>query len=311
MVLGKLFKLLKYVLSSLHKNAALHHKEETYSHTEQKGALNEEIHARRGAKYAKELKIDDDKLRIAETRTKRESEEFGVLIQQSIDTQNPELLTNASATLKLILKDFETVVGLWKQSYHNLKRVLKEIREAKKVSSKMRKSLRQENKTMTQDVRLLKKSARQGQLLDQDKKSAILSRRQNLNSEIITGVDEAEKLADRILNTFGKEPQKIRQLLIEAKKIKTNLKQKFKNWPAVLDIIRQIQLFIKKTGSYLQELDVFVQMTEKESVQIEALNKIQFQRFAEKKKLDAMYDKLLIDEEIAVQKGAESKPKAA
>ncbi|NQV90852.1 hypothetical protein HQ489_00080 [Candidatus Woesearchaeota archaeon] len=311
MVLGVVIKFIKYLVSSLHKNAALHHKEETYSRQEQKGILNEEIYAQRELKVTKNLGKSDDELRIIEARVKRESQEFGALIQQSIDDQNPELLVNASADLKLILKDFNTLVTQWTYSNHNLREGLKELIEVKKVASKNRKLIQQENKIMDRDIRLLKKSIKQDQLLDQDQKLAIIDQRQKINSDILTGIDESEKLVDWMLNTWKNEPKKIEGILKVAKKIDEKLKHKFENWKLVLDITNEIQVFIAKTNAYLQELDVFVEMMEKEEVQFEALTQAQFHRFAEKNKMDKMYDKLLIDEEIAVQKGAEAQPKAA
>ncbi|PIN87824.1 hypothetical protein COV12_01810 [Candidatus Woesearchaeota archaeon CG10_big_fil_rev_8_21_14_0_10_32_24] len=311
MVLGVVIKFIKFLVGSLHKNAVLHHKEELISKREQRSVLNEEIDTRKEAKIIQKLGKSDDELRIIEARVKRESEEFGALIQKSLDDQNPELLVNASADLKLILNDFNTLVKQWTYSYHEINEGLKELAEVKKVASKMRKQIQQENKIMTRDIRLLNKSKKQGGLLDQEKKLAIIVQHQKINAEILTGIGESEKLVDWIINTWKNEPKKINQLLQLAKKIDETLKHKFENWKVVLDITHEIQAFIARTNAYLKELDVFVEMMEKEEVQAEALNKTQFHRFAEKDKLDKMYDQLLINEEIAEQKGAKAQPKAA
>ncbi len=311
MVFKLLTRFVKYLFSSLKKDAALQHREEGIVKKEEKTALNETILEEKERKNAN--KIQNENLQILSLNDKLIPNlgYFIASINLYLKTKDVKYTAGAQGRFHYISDEFRKSLEIWKRVYNNFKTSEEQFEKIVGKESKARNELQEENRILHKEYRNLTRSNRRGEDLDQVKKEAFIKRKMDLLRRHLALLDESSENSKQLLILTKKRLNETKSLVKRAGEIEQKVNEHQKSWKLFFKLLNEMLSFFRKEEKFSQYI-VTSEKEEKTHLNINlAIENSIFKIIKEKEILDKEYKQLLIQEEVHQQKGDEEIPLAA
>ncbi len=298
MAFNWLKKLIKYLFSRLHRDAIYERKEERLERKGRRDFLNEIIDTNRVSRDIKNLARNRSKSSDIIDKLDNQIE---VVSNQLTKSGNTPQIKSASEQMA---DEMKSLLGLLEVETGFLERWIKDGKNLIGKIADEDKKLREELKLINRQRQNLRRSLQKGEKLDQNKKGAIIQKKEELTRKIraINAVLKEEN--EKTGGVHSDNLEAVKELRGREKGISEKLLAENKDVSKKKEAMNQVKTFLEDCRKFNGKSRAREQIA---FDQIRSNKKFLAEKAAiydEIKILDKEYDQLLIDEEIEVQEAA-------
>ena len=285
----------------LNKDLRLERKEKKLSSKEQYRFLGEEIESKKLDKQNKEVDAGIKELYSKIVDANKFILGYTAEIDQFLKTNNPVFTKNADAYTERITKDLGEMFAWfeWAETFvkEDIKEVKTFIKDVEKESGLLEKEVRVEKK----QFRNLRRSAREGEQLDEAKKEAIIAQKNEINKKIRALNDKLLQTLNTILKeVLEPDVKEIEHLKDDRKQLKNKWGNKATNWQGMRDMLREISGLVASKISFVQNLYARNRKVQVAVAQNEAMLKEKAGFYSKRKDYDKEYESFQVKEQVEV-----------
>ena len=220
MVFKLLSRFIKYLFSSLKKDAALQHREERTVAKERKSSLNEIIRRKKASKETKKIGHEGLQVLALNKEVIPFLESFIGIVEAYLNSKDARFISNAQEKFKYVSEKFSEIVKHWKEILSKLEESVKNSEKMlNKDESDLRKDLGKENRILKKEYGNLTRSEKEEDL-DQVPKEAIIKKKMNLLRNHLALLNQNKDHLQNVSNFNKNNHEKVKSLIEESNRLK-------------------------------------------------------------------------------------------
>jgi hypothetical protein len=312
MVFKLVIRFLKYLFSSLKKDASFQHKEEKVEKKEKRRTLNEFVIKKKEAKQNKKIHNDLLQITVLSEELIPKLGNFLAQLKLYLKTKDSGYLVNVKEMFDYFIKEFNIIVELWRNLLSRFEEVKKEVEKILNDDlPELNKELSEENKIINKEYKNLVRSNKKGKNLDQTEKEAIIKKKVELLRESLALLEKIKSNYQSYLDFINSNYEKANNVVSDANKLDQRIHQHQKKWSDFYRLFKRIESFFKMEQRLNGEIGAVEGQVNHILAQEEEYDQESLKLIEKREILDKEYGQFLINEEIAQQKGEDVLPKAA
>ncbi|MBI4980246.1 hypothetical protein HZC30_01660 [Candidatus Woesearchaeota archaeon] len=283
----------------LKKDLRLERKEKKIGGKEQVRFLGEEIESRKLDKQNKEADAGIKQLYAQIVDANKFILGYAGEIDQFLKTNDPKFTQNAGAYTERITKDLSGMFSWFEWAEKFIKDDVKDVKTFIKDVEKENKLLEKEARAEKKQFRNLRRSAREGEKLDEDKKEAIIAEKNKLNQTIKALNDKLLQNLNAILKeVLEPDVKEIEQIRKDRKQLKNKWGNKATNWQGMRDMLREIYSLMSSKVGFVQDLYARNRKVQVAVAQNGAMLKEKEGLYSKRKDYDKEYESFQVKEQV-------------
>lgn len=285
----------------LKKDLRLERKEKKLDSKEQYRFLGEEIESKKLDKQNKEVDVGIKELYSKTVDANKFILGYASVIDQFLKTNDPKFTQNADAYTERITKDLGSMFAWFEWAEKFIKEDIKEVKTFIKDVEKESKLLEKEARVEKKQFRNLRRSAREGEQLDEAKKEAIIAQKNEINQKIRALNDKLLQNLNAILKeVLEPDVKEIEHLKNDRKQLKNKWGSKATNWQGMRDMLKEISGMVGSKISFVQNLYARNRKVQVAVAQNEAMLKEKAGFYSKRKDYDKEYESFQVKEQVEV-----------
>jgi len=270
--------------------------------------LNQEIDEKKAGK--KLVRIKDALGKVFSTTTKLRPllSSFKSKVNDFIKKKDPRFVENANNYFQAILLNFRKSKDSLSELHKESKDMFDVVSDGLKSLEKLEESLEKERNFLRKQNRLLRRSLRKGEEIDQVKKQGIIKNISQLNQELQNQADIKKELVNNQRKDIPDMVNKLGEISKDADDLEKSIH--FKSWESLAKLLGKMEEFLEGVKNIEVEWGALSNSLTKINEQKEALSKRMNKLLEQKEKDNEMYLSLLEEEQLKEKKLKEVKAAA-